>query len=61
MLIPGSFTCAACGEINETLVDPSQGPRQTYVEDCQVCCRANVLRIVVGDDAAEIQATAEDG
>lgn len=61
VLVPGSFACAACGQINETLVDPSQGARQSYVEDCQICCRANVLAVVVRDDEAEIHAAAEDG
>lgn len=39
------FQCAGCGEWNWTTVDESAGRRQSYVEDCQVCCRANVLRI----------------
>jgi len=38
------FQCAGCGEWNETGVDESAGSRQSYVEDCQVCCRPNVLR-----------------
>ena len=44
------FQCAGCGEWNSTTVDESAGRRQSYVEDCQVCCRANVLR--VEDDLA---------
>jgi hypothetical protein len=39
------FQCAGCGEWNQTPVDASAGRRQRYVEDCQVCCRANVLSI----------------
>ena len=39
------FACAGCGEWNETFVDPSAGKRQSYVEDCQVCCKPNVLQI----------------
>ncbi len=39
------FVCAGCGEWNETTVDSSAGRRQSYVEDCQVCCKPNVLRI----------------
>ncbi len=39
------FQCAGCGEWNETVVDESGGERQRYVEDCQVCCKANVLDI----------------
>lgn len=39
------FQCAGCGEWNETAVDESAGSRQEYVEDCQVCCKPNVLAI----------------
>ena len=47
MEIDVSFTCAFCGELVDTTVDPSAGANQSYVEDCQVCCRPNVLRIRV--------------
>jgi len=43
--VEASFQCAGCGEWNTTTVDESAGRRQRYVEDCQVCCRPNVLRI----------------
>jgi len=39
------FQCAGCGEWNPTAVDESAGRRQSYVEDCQVCCRPNMLRV----------------
>ena len=39
-----SFQCAACGEWNETTVDETAGLRQSYIEDCQVCCKPNVLQ-----------------
>jgi Cysteine-rich CPXCG len=39
------FRCAFCGEVNEVDVDLSAGRRQSYVEDCQVCCRPNVVRV----------------
>ena len=32
-------TCPYCGEENEIAVDPGSGASQSYVEDCQVCCR----------------------
>jgi transcription elongation factor Elf1 len=32
------FTCPYCGEEISILVDPSV-PHQTYIEDCEVCCR----------------------
>lgn len=39
------YHCAFCGEPNETSVDVSAGAQQVYVEDCQICCRPNLLRI----------------
>jgi cysteine-rich CPXCG protein len=39
------YVCAGCGEWNESTVDESAGSRQRYVEDCQVCCNPNVLRV----------------
>ena len=45
MPFTAGFQCAGCGEWNETVVDESAGKRQQYVEDCQVCCKPNVLSI----------------
>ncbi|MBV8436195.1 MAG: CPXCG motif-containing cysteine-rich protein [Silvibacterium sp.] len=45
MPLSAEFQCAGCGEWNETVVDESAGLRQSYVEDCQVCCKPNVLDI----------------
>ena len=45
MPVEAGFQCAGCGEWNETVVDESGGSRQSYVEDCQVCCKPNVLAI----------------
>ncbi len=47
MLLDATFRCCYCGGEIETAVDPSAGRRQTYTEDCQVCCRPNVLHIVL--------------
>ncbi len=41
--------CAYCGEPIEVVVDCSIA-EQTYVEDCQVCCRPLVLRAEVDAD-----------
>ncbi len=46
-LINAEFPCAFCGETNFTTVDPSAGRRQSYVEDCQTCCRPNLLNIEI--------------
>ncbi|MGA7906092.1 MAG: CPXCG motif-containing cysteine-rich protein [Candidatus Sulfotelmatobacter sp.] len=39
------FQCAGCGQWNTTSVDESAGSRQRYVEDCQICCKPNVLHV----------------
>jgi hypothetical protein len=39
------FQCAGCGEWNLTSVDESAGRHQSYVEDCQVCCKPNLLSV----------------
>jgi len=53
------FQCASCGEWNVTTVDESAGGRQSYVEDCQVCCKPNVLRIEYDNSAQEFFIAAE--
>jgi hypothetical protein len=53
------FQCAGCGEWNQTEVDETAGARQSYVEDCQVCCKPNVLRVSWVPDAAEFAIDAE--
>jgi hypothetical protein len=53
------YICAGCGEWNETTVDESAGSRQRYVEDCQVCCKPNVLRVNWDTGAGEFVIDAE--
>ena len=53
------FQCASCGEWNVTSVDESAGRRQSYVEDCQVCCEPNVLHIEYDNSAKEFVISAE--
>lgn len=52
------YVCGACGEEIVVPIDLSQGESQEYVEDCPVCCRANVIRVEVDDDG-EARAWAE--
>jgi hypothetical protein len=47
------FQCAGCGEWNSTTVDESAGRQQSYVEDCQVCCKPNMLRVQYDGSAQE--------
>jgi hypothetical protein len=53
MEIEATFMCAYCLQVNEILVDGSGGPTQTYVEDCQVCCRPNQLTITLDEEMRE--------
>jgi len=45
-----SYTCGACGEEIVVPIDWTQGRRQVYVEDCPVCCRANVIHVEMDRD-----------
>ena len=42
-----SYHCNACGEEIVIPVDLSAGSNQEYVEDCPVCCRANVIHVEI--------------
>ena len=53
--------CPYCGEPSEVAVDPGGGARQTYVEDCPVCCRP--WRVTVSyqpDGTADVWAQTDD-
>lgn len=58
-IMRSGFQCAGCGEWNETVVDSSSSTRQRYVEDCQVCCKPNVLEISWDVSAGEYVIRAE--
>jgi len=45
-----SFTCPYCGEEISMVLDLSVR-RQTYVEDCEVCCNPIEISYTVEDDA----------
>ena len=45
-----SYICDACGEEIVVPIDLTQGSSQDYVEDCPVCCRANVIHVELESD-----------
>lgn len=49
------YSCAYCGETNLTFVDLSAGEQQSYIEDCQVCCRPNILYVRVDQETLDIE------
>jgi len=53
-----TYVCGACGEEIVIPIDFSQGESQEYVEDCPVCCRANVVRVEI-DGEGEVSAWAD--
>ncbi|NJL88051.1 MAG: CPXCG motif-containing cysteine-rich protein [Leptolyngbyaceae cyanobacterium SM1_1_3] len=54
------FHCAFCGEPNLTFVDISAGNSQSYIEDCQVCCRPNVLYISIDEEEIQVATDYEE-
>ena len=44
-----NISCPYCGESISVLIDDSLS-QQSYVEDCQVCCRPIVLDVTVDAD-----------
>ena len=53
--------CPYCWETIEVLVDRSI-IEQSYVEDCQVCCRPILLSIsIIADGSPRIEVTRENG
>ena len=55
-----TYVCDACGEEIVVPLDVSAGESQEYVEDCPVCCRANVIHVEIEENGeARVWATAE--
>lgn len=50
--------CGACGEPWLVFVDPSGGLSQSYVEDCQVCCRPHRIEVAIDEEDGSVQAVA---
>jgi hypothetical protein len=48
-LVPVDTGCPYCGKPLELLVDPSVDA-QSYVEDCEVCCRPIEVRVRIDPD-----------
>ncbi len=44
------FICAFCSSENYIEVDISAGLYQEYIEDCQVCCRPNRIKVTFDEE-----------
>jgi hypothetical protein len=53
--------CPFCGEEEELFVDTGGSARQTYTEDCAVCCRPRVVHVEPGDEPGELRVWLERG
>lgn len=54
-----SYICESCGEEIVVPIDASGGASQEYVEDCPVCCCANVIRVEMEDGDVRAWASLE--
>ncbi|MGC1307551.1 MAG: CPXCG motif-containing cysteine-rich protein [Phormidesmis sp.] len=54
MQTTAEYYCAFCGEPSTTFIDLSAGSAQSYVEDCQVCCRPNILYISIDEETLDV-------
>lgn len=52
------FQCPYCWEQISVLVDPSV-PQQSYIEDCEVCCRPIQFDIQVDEGGEDISLRAD--
>jgi hypothetical protein len=44
------FACAFCGEMNDLFVDRTASKHQQFTEDCEVCCRPNLVTVYIDPD-----------
>ena len=54
-----TYVCDSCGEEIVVPIDWSAGPRQSYVEDCPVCCNPNVIHVELGDHPDDVRVHGE--
>ncbi|MGC6487845.1 MAG: CPXCG motif-containing cysteine-rich protein [Planctomycetota bacterium] len=54
-----SYICDSCGEDIVVPIDWSAGARQSYVEDCPVCCNPNVIHVELDDGEAYVRSEPE--
>jgi hypothetical protein len=56
----GAYTCGVCGEEIVIPLDPSAGRKQTFTEDCPVCCHPNVVEVWFEDDGSPVVQSAAE-
>ena len=48
-----TVACPYCGQEDTLFVDPGGGERQSYVEDCALCCRPRAVHVEPGGEGEE--------
>ncbi|HEY9029901.1 MAG TPA: CPXCG motif-containing cysteine-rich protein [Kangiella sp.] len=51
--IESTIYCPYCGEPQTILIDPSV-LQQSYIEDCQICCRPIEFQVQVSADGEDV-------
>jgi hypothetical protein len=59
LLVEKSIHCPYCGERINILIDDSVA-QQSYIEDCQVCCRPIVLNVTCNNGEITLSAAHEN-
>jgi hypothetical protein len=54
-----TISCPYCAEPNGVLLDPQEAD-QSYIEDCQVCCRPIVFVLSANDGEISARVLAEN-
>ena len=55
-----TIACPNCGETIEIVIDLSAS-KQSYIEDCSVCCRPITISVVADDgELLELDASSEE-
>lgn len=54
-MIHGKYQCQWCGREVLIVVDETGGRKQEWVEDCEFCCRPNVLDIIYDPETEEVE------
>lgn len=57
--LSATYICAYCLQENDILVNITEGTKQTFTEDCGVCCRPNVLHVLIDEEHGEVNVEAE--
>ncbi|MCF7803441.1 MAG: CPXCG motif-containing cysteine-rich protein [Candidatus Marinimicrobia bacterium] len=47
--------CPYCGESNELFIDYSGGKRQTYYEDCRICCQPWQVDVTILNETPSVR------